>query len=49
MILNIHQGLTDRLDLIEVANEFVFEHEHRKQIFGTFKEGDLFMHSYIVS
>ena len=30
MILNIHQELTDRLDLIEVA---CFEHEHRKQIF----------------
>ena len=41
MILNIHQELTDRLNLIEVANDFVFEHEHRKQIFGTFKENDL--------
>ena len=41
MILNIHQELTDGLNLIEVANDFVFEHEHRKQIFGTFKESDL--------
>ena len=41
MILNIHQELTDGLNLIEVANDFVFEHEHRKQLFGKLKESDL--------
>ena len=28
-------------DFIEDANEFVYEHDIRKLIFGTFKNGDL--------
>ena len=30
--LHIHRELTDKLNLIDIANEFIFGHEHRQQI-----------------
>ena len=40
MILSTHKHLTDKLDLIEIANEFVRGSEHRMTIFGTFSQSD---------
>ena len=37
MILHVHKELTDKLDLISVANEFVQNSENRQRTFGTFK------------
>ena len=37
-ILNTHKQRTDKLCLIDVANEFVALNENRKSNFGTFKE-----------
>ena len=37
-ILNTHKQITDKLCLIDVANEFAALHENRKTNFGTFKE-----------
>ena len=37
MLLHVHKILTDSLDVVRVANEFVGESEHRLQIFGKFK------------
>ena len=34
MILHIYKDLTDSLDLIQVANDFVFVSEHRSTLFG---------------
>ena len=39
-ILSIHKHLTDKLDLTEIANEFVRGSEHRMTIFGTFSQSD---------
>ncbi len=36
MILHVHKDITDNLNMISVANEFVSDSEHRMQIFGTF-------------
>ena len=41
MILNIHKERTDDLSLIEVANEFVVNSDHRQSIFGKFVMNDL--------
>lgn len=40
MVLHIHKDLTDELDIVTLANEFVALHEHRSSIFGTFTEAD---------
>ena len=40
MILHIHRELTDKLNLIEMANEFISGNEHRLTVFGTFKPTD---------
>ena len=40
-ILNTHKQRTDKLCLIDVANEFEALNENRKSNFGTFKESDL--------
>ena len=42
-ILNTHKQRTDKLCLIDVANEFAALNENRKSNFGTFKESDLKM------
>lgn len=41
LVLHIHRDLTDKLNLIDVANEFIFGHEHRQQIFGKFVQTDI--------
>ena len=51
-ILNTHKQRTDKLCLIDVANEFAALNENRKSNFGTFKESDLKMsewHSSVAS
>ena len=40
MILNVHKTLTDKLNLIDVANQFVEDSEHRLALFGKFKLND---------
>ena len=37
MLLHVHKVLTDSIDVVGVANEFVGESEHRLQVFGKFK------------
>uniref|UniRef100_A0A1X7TTB3 Uncharacterized protein n=1 Tax=Amphimedon queenslandica TaxID=400682 RepID=A0A1X7TTB3_AMPQE len=42
MLLHIHKSDTDELDLIYVANNFISNHEHRKNFFSIeFKQSDL--------
>ena len=42
MVLHVHNGHTDRFNLVDVANEFIADNEHRRQVFGhEFKETDL--------
>ena len=41
MVLHIHRDLTDKLNLVEIANEFVGKNERRRQIFGTFTANDI--------
>ena len=36
LMLHVHKDLTDSLDLLEVANSFVSDSEHRLKIFGKF-------------
>ena len=36
MVLYVHKDLTDRINLCDVANEFVSSSEHRQQVFGKF-------------
>ena len=40
MTLHIHKELTDKLDLITVANDFVAGDTHRLTVFGTFTSKD---------
>ena len=40
MTLHIHRDLTDKIDLIATANEFIHEHDHRELLFGKFKNSD---------
>ena len=40
MILNVHKTLTDKLNLNDVANQFVEDSEHRLALFGKFKLDD---------
>ena len=35
MLLHIHKSLTDDLNLVDVANDFIAGHDHRKHVFGT--------------
>ena len=40
--LHVHKNKTDKLNLVDVANEFVRgKPEHRLKIFGTFKSSDI--------
>ena len=41
-ILNAHKARTDKVRLVDIANEFVSRNENRKRNFGTFTEADLF-------
>ena len=41
MLLHVHKDLTDELNLIEVANDFVAnKQEHRSKVFGLFQQKD---------
>ena len=40
MILHIHKELTDNIDMLKAANDFVAGSEHRLTIFGEFKSSD---------
>ena len=41
MVLHIHKGQLDKLSMVDVANDFVFESDHRKTLFGRFDDVDL--------
>ena len=41
MVLHIHRELTDKLDLISIANLFVSGSEHRQTLFGKFTSSDI--------
>ena len=36
MLLHVHKEMTDQLDLVACANEFVAGSEHRLGVFGKF-------------
>ena len=40
MLLHIHRDRTDKLELVDVANDFVKGSEHKLNGFGTFLESD---------
>ena len=39
-ILYIYKELTDKIDLVEIGNEFAEKHENRKSVFGKFPHDD---------
>ena len=41
MVLHIHKGQLDKLSIVDVANDFVFESDHKKTLFGRFDDVDL--------
>ena len=41
MVLHIHKARLDKLSMVHVANDFVFENNHRKTLFGKFDDVDL--------
>ena len=41
MVLHIHKTRLDKLSMVDVANDFVFESHHRKTLFGRFDDADL--------
>ena len=41
MFLYVQKDLTDKLDILEIAKQFVDKSVHRKQIFGNFSPLDL--------
>ena len=41
MVLHIYKEKTDQLDLIDVGNNFVANHQHRLTVFGKFSQKDL--------
>ena len=42
MLLHVHKDRTDGLDLVDVANDFIFGSEDRKNLFGAkFSSSDL--------
>ena len=41
MVLHIHKDLLGKLSMVDVANDFVFESDHRKTLFGRFEDVDL--------
>ena len=40
MLLHVHKDITDNLDLVDCANDFVSANEHRQQVFGKFSSED---------
>ena len=41
MVLHVHKEKTDSLSLVDIANEFVRDKEHRLKLFGQFTAIDL--------
>ena len=41
MVLHIHKDRLDKLSVVDVANDFVFESDYRKTMFGRFNDVDL--------
>ena len=41
MVLHVHKERLDKLSMVDIANDFVFESDHRKTLFGTFDAIDL--------
>ena len=42
MVLHVHKDYTEKLNLVDTANDFMAGNEHRTQVFGMeFKETDL--------
>ena len=41
LLLNVHKPFTDQLNLIQIANDFVKQSEHRFSLFGTIQQSDL--------
>ena len=41
MVLHIHKDRLDKLSMVDVANDFVFESDHRKTLFGRLDDIDL--------
>ena len=41
IVLHIHKDRLDKLSMVDVANDFVFESDHRKTLFGRFDDVDL--------
>ena len=41
MVLHIHKDRLDKLSMVDVANDFAFESDHRKTLFGRFDDVDL--------
>ena len=41
VVLHIHKARLDKLSMVDVANDFVFESDHRKTLFGRFDDVDL--------
>ena len=41
LVLHVHRDRTDKIDLMTAANEFVGQHENRKQLFGRFTANDM--------
>ena len=41
MILHVHKAITDDLDIIQIANNFITKNEHREHVFGKFSNEDL--------
>ena len=41
MLLFVHTDLTDKLDILKVAQQFVDKSDHRRDLFGKFSPLDL--------
>ena len=41
MVLHIHEDRLDKLSMVDVANDFAFESDHRKSLFGRLDDVDL--------
>ena len=41
MVLHIHKARLDKLSMVDIANDFVFQRDHRKTLFGRFDDVDL--------
>ena len=42
MVLQVHKDYTEKLNLVDVANDFIAGNDHRTQVFGMeFKKTDL--------